>query len=98
MCLANGVKYLSSIWDADVLKWIDKYLEIYKIGSGDLTAYPIIEKFAKKGKPIILSTDYRIQKKLEILLILLIKNKFINRKSFYLYYNVRLHIQLLIMK
>ena len=35
---------------------IDKYLDFYKIGSGDLTCYPLIEKLAKKGKPIILST------------------------------------------
>ena len=56
MCKKNGVKYLSSVWDMSALKWIDKYLDYYKIGSGDLTCYPLIEKFAKKGKPIILST------------------------------------------
>ena len=39
-----------------MLEWIDSYLDYYKIGSGDLTAYPIIKEFAKKGKPIILST------------------------------------------
>ena len=55
MCLANGIKYLSSVWDIEALKWLDKYLEIYKIGSGDLTAYSIIKEFAKRGKPIILS-------------------------------------------
>ncbi len=56
MCKDNGVKYLSSVWDLSALKWIDKYLDFYKIGSGDLTCYPLIEKLAKKGKPIILST------------------------------------------
>ena len=35
---------------------LDKYLDFYKVGSGDLTAYPIIKEFAKRGKPIILST------------------------------------------
>ena len=39
-----------------MLKWIDKYLKYYKIGSGDLTAYPIIENLTKREKPIILST------------------------------------------
>ncbi len=56
MCRSNGLKYLASVWDLDMLKWIDKYLDYYKIGSGDLTAYPIIKEFALRGKPIILST------------------------------------------
>ncbi len=56
MCKESGVKYLASVWDLEMLKWIDKYLDYYKIGSGDLTAYPIIKQFAKNGKPIILST------------------------------------------
>jgi N-acetylneuraminate synthase/N,N'-diacetyllegionaminate synthase len=56
MCVNNGFKYLASVWDLNILDWIDKYLDYYKIGSGDLTALPIIQGFAKKGKPIILST------------------------------------------
>ena len=56
MCIDNKVRYLSSVWHTEALEWIDKYLDVYKIGSGDLTAYPIIKEFAKRGKPIILST------------------------------------------
>jgi N,N'-diacetyllegionaminate synthase len=56
LCKSFGVKYLASVWDLRMLDWVDKYLDFYKIGSGDLTAYPIIKKFAKNGKPIILST------------------------------------------
>ena len=56
MCKFHKVKYLASVWDLDMLNWIDKYLDYYKIGSGDLTAYPIIKEFALRGKPIILST------------------------------------------
>ena len=56
MCKSHKVKYLASVWDMDMLNWIDKYLDYYKIGSGDLTAYPIIREFALRGKPIILST------------------------------------------
>ena len=58
MCRKNGVRYLSSICDLESLDWIDKYLDFYKIGSGDLTCYPIIKEFAKRGKPIILSSGY----------------------------------------
>ncbi len=56
MCKDHGAKYLSSVWDLDMLSWIDEFLDYYKIGSGDLTAYPIIKEFSKKGKPIIMST------------------------------------------
>ncbi|MFT3755260.1 MAG: N-acetylneuraminate synthase family protein [Pseudoxanthomonas sp.] len=51
-----GCVYNASVWDLDVLDWLDPYLTFYKIGSGDLTAYPLLEGFAKRGKPILLST------------------------------------------
>jgi N-acetylneuraminate synthase/N,N'-diacetyllegionaminate synthase len=51
-----GVQYMASVWDLSALDWIDEFLPIYKIGSGDLTAYPILREFAKREKPIILST------------------------------------------
>ena len=56
MCKAANVKYLASVWDLEMLNWIDKYLDFYKIGSGDLTAYPIIKEFTKRKKPIVIST------------------------------------------
>lgn len=55
-CSKNNVGYMASVWDIDAFEWIDPYISVYKIGSGDLTAYPVIEQIAKKGKPIILST------------------------------------------
>ena len=39
-----------------MLSWIDPYLERYKVGSGDLTNKTLLYDFAKRGKPIILST------------------------------------------
>ena len=56
MCHKNNVKFMASVWNLDSISWIDEYMEIYKIGSGDLTAYPVIEQTCKIGKPIILST------------------------------------------
>ena len=55
-CKNAGKDYLASVWDIEALDWIDEYSKMYKIGSGDLTAYSIIEKIAAIGKPIILST------------------------------------------
>jgi N,N'-diacetyllegionaminate synthase len=56
MCGDAGKDYAASVWDADMLSWIDDSLAFYKIGSGDLTAYPVIRRFAERGKPIVLST------------------------------------------
>lgn len=53
---AAGKKYVASVWNTDAIDWIDPYISIFKIGSGDLTAYPIIRSTAIKKKPIILST------------------------------------------
>lgn len=59
-----GIGFTSSVWDVQVLNWIDKYIEIYKIGSGDLTAYPVLRRIAKIGKPIILSTGLSTEKEI----------------------------------
>lgn len=55
-CISRGKLYTSSIWDINILKIIDQYVAFHKIGSGDMTAYPIIEEIVKLKKPIILST------------------------------------------
>ena len=39
-----------------MIEWIDKFMDFYKIGSGDLTAYPVLDEIAKRRKPILLST------------------------------------------
>lgn len=52
----SGKGYMASVWDISSLDWIDEFISIYKIGSGDLTSYPILKETAQIGKPIILST------------------------------------------
>ena len=56
MCKNAGVQYNASIWDPEMIDWVDKFQKFYKIGSRDLTADPIILEFTKRGKPILLST------------------------------------------
>src|SRR5262245_49943507 len=34
---AAGRYYMASVWDTEVLKWVDPYIAIHKVGSGDLT-------------------------------------------------------------
>lgn len=56
LCQAAGVSYMASVWDADMLAWIDPFISIHKVGSGDLTCYPLIRRLIATGKPLILST------------------------------------------
>lgn len=48
--------FMASVWDASMLDWIDPYIPIHKVGSGDLTCVPLIRLLAKTGKPLIVST------------------------------------------
>lgn len=56
LCEKNNTRFMASVWNPDYVSWIDKHNPIYKIGSGDLTAYPVLKRFTKLKKPIILST------------------------------------------
>jgi len=56
MCKQSGRLYTASVWDITALEWIDPYLDFYKVGSGDLTAWPLIKELALRGKPIVIST------------------------------------------
>ena len=56
MCKKSDIGYMASIWNYDFADWVDAYSDIYKIGSGDFTAYPVIEQFASLKKPLIISS------------------------------------------
>jgi N-acetylneuraminate synthase/N,N'-diacetyllegionaminate synthase len=56
LCTDAGVEFMASIWSETLLNEFDPFVKRYKIGSGDLTNYPLIKIMAEKGKPIILST------------------------------------------
>ena len=56
MVTRAGKRFMASIWDIGMIDWVDEYNPIYKIGSGDLLAWPLLKEAALRGKPIILST------------------------------------------
>ena len=55
-CEDSGRDFMASVWDKDILKWIDPCIRIHKVGSGDLTCYPLLKLLVETKKPIILST------------------------------------------
>ena len=65
MCKQAGVGYTASIWESEPLNWLKPYLDFVKIGSGDLTAFSMIQETTKTGLPILLSTGLATE--LEIL-------------------------------
>ena len=50
------VQFLASLWDSDSLATYDPILPMHKVGSGDLTNYPLLISLVRTGKPIIIST------------------------------------------
>jgi N-acetylneuraminate synthase len=55
-CDRVGIDYFSSPYDFDSVDMLESYVPAYKIGSGDITWPEILERMARKGKPVILST------------------------------------------
>ena len=55
-CQVRGVTFCASVWDPSAIEWADPFLMFYKVGSGDLTAYPLLDRIAATGKPIVVST------------------------------------------
>lgn len=56
-CDKKGIEFISTPFDGISTDLLDAMgVEKFKVASGDLTHYPLIEHIASKGKPIILST------------------------------------------
>ena len=51
----GGAMPMASVWGKQMLDWADPHLSMHKVGSGDLTCYPMLKALAGTGKPIILS-------------------------------------------
>lgn len=52
----KGIIFSSTAHTEDALEFLSPLMPFFKIGSGDLNNLPLLEKTAKKGKPIILAT------------------------------------------
>ena len=55
-CLSAEIDFMTTPYDIDAIKLLDKYLPAYKIGSGDITFGEIIKKVASMQKPIFLAS------------------------------------------
>ncbi len=55
-CEKNKIEFMTSPYSMEIVDFVDPFLEAYKIGSGDITWFEIIEKIALKQKPYIIAT------------------------------------------
>ncbi len=55
-CDEVGIEFFSSPYDFEAVDMLAPFVSIYKIGSGDITWPEMLEKIARKGKPVILAT------------------------------------------
>ena len=55
-CDKAGIDYFTSPYDFESVDHVDPYVDLYKIGSGDITWLEIIEHIIDKNKPIIIAT------------------------------------------
>ena len=51
-----GLDFLTSPYSIDLVDFVDPYVTVHKIGSGDITWIEIVEHIAKKQKPVLLAT------------------------------------------
>jgi sialic acid synthase SpsE len=55
-CDACGIDYFSTPYDLEAVDMLDPYVELFKIGSGDITWPELLRKVASKQKPVLLAT------------------------------------------
>jgi N-acetylneuraminate synthase len=55
-CEACGIEYFSAPYDLEAVDMLDPYVNLFKVGSGDITWPEILRKVAGKQKPVLLAT------------------------------------------
>jgi sialic acid synthase SpsE len=55
-CEACGIEYFSAPYDLEAVDMLDPHVEVFKIGSGEITWPEMLRKVAGKQKPVLLAT------------------------------------------
>ena len=55
-CDSVGIDYFTSPYDKEAVDHVNDFVDVYKIGSGDISWTEIIEYVLDKGKPVLLAT------------------------------------------
>ncbi|MFZ6026491.1 MAG: N-acetylneuraminate synthase family protein [Chloroflexota bacterium] len=55
-CQEVGIDYFSSPYDFGAIDFLDPYVPVYKVGSGEIDWLEALERMAGKGKPVFIAT------------------------------------------
>ncbi len=55
-CEACGIEYFSAPYDLEAVDMLDPFVDLFKIGSGDITWPEMLRRVASKQKPVLLAT------------------------------------------
>ena len=72
-CDEVGIEYFTSPYDFETVDHVDPYVNVYKIGSGDVTWPEIIDYIASKGKPVFIATGASTLKEIKTAMKVLLK-------------------------
>ncbi len=65
-CRRRGVTFLCSPWDVPSLEFLESLgVAAYKMGSADMTNFPLLEHVVAKGKPMLVSTGMATLEEIE---------------------------------
>jgi N-acetylneuraminate synthase/N,N'-diacetyllegionaminate synthase len=53
-----GVVFLSTPFDLDAIDWLDALVPAYKVASGDNDFFPLLDRVAQTGKPVMVSLGF----------------------------------------
>ena len=73
-CKNKGIKFLSTAFDLESLSFLKDKVDFYKIPSGEINNLPYLEKVAKLGLPVVMSTGMSTIKEIKSAFNILINN------------------------
>lgn len=73
-CHKANIEYMTTPYDLSFINKLSKYVNAWKIGSGDITYHEIIERISKEKKPILIATGASNIKEIENAIQIIQKN------------------------
>ena len=67
-CDKAKIEFFTSPYSIELVSFVDKFVNVYKVGSGDVTWHEIVLHMAKKNKPILIATGASSLSEVEILI------------------------------
>ena len=64
-CKKNNIDFMTSPYDFEYVDSVNKYIDAYKVGSGDINWLEIISRISKKNKPVTIATGASTIKEVE---------------------------------